>query len=70
MSDEPEIPVPPEPTTHVLKALLAQKESLNRAINKPARNLAPSTAPQAPPVPVFDDCDQYAEDSPDPGQPF
>lgn len=34
MSDEPEIPVPPEPTTHVLKALLAQKESLNRAINK------------------------------------
>lgn len=31
MSDEPEIPVPPEPSTHVLKALLAQKE---RAINK------------------------------------
>ena len=67
MSDEPEIPVPPEPTTFdILKALLAQKESLNRAINKSA----PSTAPQAPPVQVFDDCDQYAEDSPDPGQPF
>ncbi len=29
MSDEPEIPVPPEPTTHdILKALLAQKESV------------------------------------------
>lgn len=67
MSDEPEIPVPPEPTTHdILKALLAKKESLNRAINKSA----PSTAPQAPPVQVFHDCDQYAEDSPDPGQPF
>lgn len=67
MSDEPEIPVPPEPTTHdILKALLAKKESLNRAINKSA----PSTAPQAPPVQVFDDCDQYAEDSPDLGQPF
>ena len=31
MSDSPEIPVPPEPTTHdILKALLAQMESLNR----------------------------------------
>ena len=35
MSDEPEIPVPPKPTTHeILKALLAQMESLNKAINK------------------------------------
>ena len=67
MSDEPEIPVLPEPTTFdILKALLAQKESLNPTINKSA----PSTAPQAPLVHVFDDCDQYASHSPDTGQPF
>lgn len=35
MSNEPEIPVPPEPSTHdILKALLAKKESFNRAIKK------------------------------------
>ena len=42
---------------------LKKKKSLSQAINKSAS----STAPQAPPVQVFDDCDQYAED---PGQPF
>lgn len=36
MSDEPEIPVPPEPTTHdILKALLAQMESLNKKKSTP-----------------------------------
>lgn len=56
MSNEPEIPVPPEPSTHdILKALLAKKESFNRAIKKSV----PSTAPQAPPVQVFYDCDQF-----------
>ncbi|KAJ8624013.1 hypothetical protein MRB53_032543 [Persea americana] len=47
MSDEPEIPVPPEPTTHdILKALLAQTESLNGAINKSAPFTAPSVQEQ------------------------